>query len=83
MSACNFGFTFSLMFCMCSVNDMDVLYVIPRILGVWVRGMRVMLMVRCGMVLCSALQLVSRVTVDFVGAKFVIVWSLIVVGSDV
>ena len=29
-----------------------------------------MLMVRCGMVLCSALQLVSRVTVDFDGARF-------------
>ena len=29
-----------------------------------------MLMVRCGMVLCSALQLVSRVTVDFGRARF-------------
>ena len=65
------------MFVMCCLNVIDVSYVTPRILGVCVCVKGVLLMVRCGICLCSTVQLVSSVAVDLVGARL----SLLVVNQ--
>jgi len=57
------------MLVMCCLNDIDVSYVTPRILGVCVCVRGVLLMVSCGMWRCSAVQLVIRVAVDLAGAR--------------
>ena len=81
LRALSLGVHLFLMFAMCCLKDIEVLYVTPSILGVCVCGIGVLFMVRCGMLLCSAFQLVRRVTVDLVGAilsLFVLnhVWSV-------
>ena len=68
LSALSLCVHFVFMLAMCCLNDMDVSYVTPRILGECVCGMRMLLMKRRGMNLCSAVQLVSSVAVDLFGA---------------
>ena len=69
LSALSLGVALFLMFVMCCLNVIDVLYVTPRILGVCVCGMGVLFRVRYGVCLCSAFQLVKSVTVDLCGAR--------------
>ena len=57
-----------LMFVMCGLNDSDVSYVTPSILGVCVCGIGILFMVSWGMYRCSCVQLVRSVAVDLVGA---------------
>ena len=52
---------------MCSLKVIPLSKVTPRIVGVGDCGMGVLLRVTLGCVLCSALQGVKRVSVDFVG----------------
>ena len=68
LRALSLGVHFFLVFAMCSANDIVVLYVTPNILVLCVCGIGVLLRVTLGMVLCSCVSLVSRVTVDFAGA---------------
>ena len=68
LRAFSLGVHLFLMSVMCCLNDIDVLYVTPRILGVCVCGMAVLSIVSCGVKVCSAFQLVRRVAVDLVGA---------------
>ena len=49
LSAFSLGVTLFLMFVMCCLNVIDVSYVTPRILGVWVCVRGVLFMVRLGM----------------------------------
>ena len=61
--------TLFLMFVTCCLNVIDVSYVTPRIVGVWVCVRGVLFMVRLGMCLCSDVQFVSSVHVDLAGAS--------------
>lgn len=54
---------------MCCLNVIDVSYVTPRILGVWVCVRGVLLMVRLGVWRCSDVQFVRSVLVDLAGAR--------------
>ena len=68
LSALSLGRHFSLAVRQCSLNDIEVSYLTPSSVtdGEW--GIGVLLMVSCGVYLCSLVWLVRSVAVDFVGA---------------
>ncbi len=69
LRAFSLGVSLFFMFVICCLNDIDVLYVTPRILGVCVCVRGVLFIVSWGIWRCSAVQFVRRVAVDLAGAS--------------